>query len=144
MIPLYELTHYLSIPDFFQDNIESRNYLKLKCLIRVYRIFQYTNEKTNQPGLNISLILTLAHLIKLIVVGHLLGAVMFLLKDQPNNWTSNLKYHVFDKNRTISWFSITFTMMTGALLHNWPSKYRLLVVIITPVKGQVKYLILSV
>lgn len=124
LIPLYEATHYLSIPDFMNEAETSRNYLKLKCLLRIYRVFDYISEKINQPGLNITMILTLRYLFRLFLLGHLAAAVMFLVTQIGEyNWTINLDKHKFTRNNSLHWYTFTFTFMAGTLLHNFPCKH---------------------
>ncbi|GJQ83461.1 hypothetical protein Trydic_g8587 [Trypoxylus dichotomus] len=122
MVPLWEITHYLSIPDFLVKEDTSRNYLKLKCIIRLFRVLEFGNEMTNKPGYHTAPISTVFYLVIQFMIGHFLSSIFYVVTyGEKDGWMKHLDKHKFDRNSSFQWYLLTFMLTSGNLLHNFPT-----------------------
>ena len=119
LFPLYELRIFMMTTRKKRKRQVIKDYAKLKCVLRFYRTIEYFNKKDREGKHTQRVLLCLRHLLTILFLGHVFGALLFSLKNSTVNWTRNLHLHVFDRNSSVDWFVICSTCMSGVLLYNW-------------------------
>lgn len=119
LLPLYELRIFMMTTVKRKERRAIKDYAKLKCVLRFYRTFEYFNRRDDESKYGHRAILCLRHLLTMLFLGHVFGALLSSLRHSTVNWTRNLDLHVFDRNSSVDWFVVCSTCMTGVLLYNW-------------------------
>lgn len=92
--------------------------VKIKCALRLYRVYQYSNRVQNQAGRNQIFAIFLSHFVTVFLFIHVLASIWYNLscyKCNKPNWTNYLEeYHIFNSSIKKHWFVISYASIGAA------------------------------
>lgn len=127
LLPIYEVYLLLTYLSRQASGFPGRRYIRIKSVIRLYRIFSYFRKVRATAASNQVWLIVLEQFFAVTMSVHVLGAIWFGYScwkcEIIPNWTETIsEYHVFDSNSPFDWFVFSYGTMGNLFLHNYKAE----------------------
>lgn len=117
---LYYLFCYIN-DEMLVMNLYFVRWARTKCLVRLYRVCEYSFKIQNQVGRNQIFAIWLAHFVLVALLVHGFGAVWYTMscyRCEKKNWALFLdRYHIFNAKSVLEWFLVSVSTIGTVLQH---------------------------